>query len=225
MVPLTAEELAHDAAAAVAAGAGAVHVHPRGPDGFETLEPRYCDAAVSAIRRAVPRTPIGLTTITRAEPHPQRRVALVSAWTVPPDFVSLNLREDGTEELRAALEARGIAIEAGLWTLADAERFVAADWARRCARVLVEPLEQDPDAAVATARAIGRRVTDAGVRLPQLHHGRRDATWGVLRHAIAAGHDTRIGLEDALRLPDGAPARDNAQLVGLAVELAAAARG
>ena len=37
-VPLTAEELARDAAACVAAGAGALHFHPRDGDGKQTLE-------------------------------------------------------------------------------------------------------------------------------------------------------------------------------------------
>jgi uncharacterized protein (DUF849 family) len=38
--------------------------------------------------------------------------------------------------------------------------------------------------------------------------------------AAAAGHDTRIGLEDVLVLPDGETAAGNAELVAAAVELA-----
>jgi uncharacterized protein (DUF849 family) len=45
-------------------------------------------------------------------------------------------------------------------------------------------------------------------------------TWAVLRRAIAAGHDIRVGLEDTLVLDDGSPAAGNAELVAAAVALA-----
>jgi uncharacterized protein (DUF849 family) len=38
----------------------------------------------------------------------------------------------------------------------------------------------------------------------------------VLRQAVVLGRDTRIGLEDTLRLPDGSRAAGNAELVALA---------
>jgi uncharacterized protein (DUF849 family) len=49
-VPQTPAELAADAAAAVTAGAGAVHLHPRDPSGAETLDPAAVLAAVAAVR-------------------------------------------------------------------------------------------------------------------------------------------------------------------------------
>jgi len=39
-VPLSAAELARDAAACVAAGAGAIHLHPRDADARESVAPR-----------------------------------------------------------------------------------------------------------------------------------------------------------------------------------------
>jgi uncharacterized protein (DUF849 family) len=51
-VPLSPEELAADAGACVAAGAGAIHMHPRDPGGRETLEPQAIDAAARAVREA-----------------------------------------------------------------------------------------------------------------------------------------------------------------------------
>ena len=53
-VPLTAMEIAADAVAVRAAGAFAVHVHPRGRNGAPTMDAKACDAAVAAIRAAVP---------------------------------------------------------------------------------------------------------------------------------------------------------------------------
>src|SRR5262245_6267274 len=58
-VPLTPAELAASAVAAVAAGATAVHLHPRRADGGESLLPSHVAAAVTAVRQACPATPVG----------------------------------------------------------------------------------------------------------------------------------------------------------------------
>ena len=47
-VPVTPGQLAESAVASVAAGAEAVHMHPRGPDGRESLDATDIGAAVSA---------------------------------------------------------------------------------------------------------------------------------------------------------------------------------
>ena len=112
-VPLSPDEIARDAARAVAAGAAALHVHPRAADGSETLDPTICDAVVAAVRAVCPGIPIGLTTGIWIEPAPARRLELVTAWAVAPDFVSVNLSETGVPELCDRLLARSIGIEAG----------------------------------------------------------------------------------------------------------------
>jgi uncharacterized protein (DUF849 family) len=61
-LPVTPGQLGQDTAAAVAAGAAAAHVHPRGPDGRQTLAPGPCGHAVASIRAACPGIPVGLTT-------------------------------------------------------------------------------------------------------------------------------------------------------------------
>ena len=48
-LPLTPEELARDAAEVAEAGAVA-HVHPRGPDGLESLEPGHWPLLLAARR-------------------------------------------------------------------------------------------------------------------------------------------------------------------------------
>ena len=68
-MPQTAAELAADAAAARRAGAFAVHVHPRDTTGAQTLGARECDAAVAAIRSAVPGLPVGLSTAAFLRAH------------------------------------------------------------------------------------------------------------------------------------------------------------
>jgi uncharacterized protein (DUF849 family) len=57
------------------------------------------------------------------------------------------------------------------------------------------------------------------VRAPRLQHSDGAAGWPVLRDALARGHETRIGLEDVLVGPDGAPAAGNADLVAAALAL------
>jgi uncharacterized protein (DUF849 family) len=216
-VPFTPDDLARDAKAAVAAGAQALHVHPRDSSGRQTLGPHQCAAALVAIRGGAPKTPIGFTTIATIERDPKRRVALVRRWTERPDFVSVNWHEDGAAALATACVELGIGIEAGIWTVDDARRFVEFGFAPHCLRALVEPPEQRSADALLTAAEIVELLRPTG--LPLVVHGHERTTWPVLRWAVARGHGIRIGLEDTLELEGGRPAKDNAELVAAAVML------
>jgi uncharacterized protein (DUF849 family) len=210
-VPLTAAELAADAVAARRAGAFAVHVHPRDARGVQTLDATACDAAVAAIRAAVPRLPVGLSTAEAIDRDPFARAAAISVWRRPPDFVSVNLGELGWAGIvRAALHA-GIGVEAGLGSPSDADELTRSPFAHRLVRALVEV-----DGGVDEARAIAALVPEG---VPQLWHGYGERTWEVVVAGAASGHDVRVGLEDVLVLPDGRAAPDNAALVASAVEL------
>jgi uncharacterized protein (DUF849 family) len=220
-LPLSPDELAADAAAAAAAGAGAFHVHPRDTDGSEALDAPVVDTAVLAIRAACPGVPVGVSTGAWILPDPAARVAAIHAWTSGPDFASVNLSEDGHREVMAALRDAGIGIEAGVWTVEDVAALAASGFADALVRVLVEAEDADAATAVARAAAIDRALDRAGIGAPRLHHGAERATWAVLRRAVEAGHDVRVGLEDTLVLEDGTPAAGNAELVAAAVALAA----
>lgn len=220
-VPLTPADLARDAKAVVVAGAQALHVHPRDPSGKQTLGPHQCSAAIAAIREAVPKTPVGVTTIAAIERDPTRRVALIRKWAEKPDFVSVNWSEDGAAALATACVEREIGIEVGLWTVEDARRFVEFGFAPHCLRALVEPPEQRSADALASSEAIVDILRETG--LPLVVHGHERTTWPVLRWALAHGHGIRIGLEDTLELEGGRVAKDNAELVAAAVKLAGAA--
>ena len=210
-MPQSPAELAADTVAVRRAGAFAVHVHPRDSSGAETLRARECDAAVAAIRRAAPGLAVGLSTAETIDPDPFARAAAVSTWRERPDFVSVNLSELGWMGIvRAALHA-GIAVEAGLATPADAEQLAHSPFTHQVLRALVEV-----DGGAEDARAISELIPD---EIPQLWHGYEHRTWEVLRAGAAAGHDARAGLEDALTLPDGRVAADNAQLVAAALQL------
>jgi uncharacterized protein (DUF849 family) len=62
-------------------------------------------------------------------------------------------------------------------------------------------------------------VLAADSAAPVLLHGLDESCWPLLEHAGVRGVQTRIGLEDTLRLPDGSTAADNAALVSAAMRI------
>jgi uncharacterized protein (DUF849 family) len=215
-LPVTTEELAADARACVRGSAAAFHVHPRGPDGRESLAGAVVDRTVAAVRDASAR-PVGVGTGAWVEPDSERRSSLVSTWTEP-DYASVNLSERGADRVMRALLERGIGIEAGVWSVEDAERLAETGFAARLTRVLVEMVDGDPGAEE-TAREVDSALDRLGIDAPRLHHGQDESAWPVLRQAVSLGRDLRIGLEDCLFLPTGEIAPDNAALVRAAREV------
>jgi uncharacterized protein (DUF849 family) len=218
-IPRTPQELAEAARASVAAGADVVHLHAFDAAGRETLAAEPCGAALAAVREACPGIPVSLTTSAGIEPDAARRHALVASWTVLPDLVTANQGEEGIGELCRHLAGRGVGIEAGLLSTGDAQAFARSGLADVCVRALIEPLDPDPDAAVAHAAAMEDVLTQGGISLAQVHHGDGVASWAVSERAALRGHGIRTGLEDTTVLPDGQPAADNAALVRAAAAM------
>src|SRR4051794_35616018 len=190
-MPITAAELARDAKACAQAGAGAIHMHPRDSDGRESLDAAVIDATVREVRAACG-VPVGVSTGAWIEPDLERRLELIGAWSEP-DYASVNISEDGWQQVFRALRERGIGVEAGVWTPEDARALTESGLAGDVTRILVEPVEADPAGAVALVAAISDQLTG-----PILQHGDGDATWILVEDAIRRGFDTRIGLEDTL---------------------------
>lgn len=209
-VPVTPEQLAFEAKAAVLAGARMLHVHPRGADARESLVWSDIQAAVSAMRAACPGVPIGVSTRAPIEPDLDRRIDLLSAWTAGPDFASVNFHEQGAEQVADLLLTRGIGVEAGLFTPEAARKYAA--WGGEVVRVLVEAIpgvSPGPD-GVAAAQAILAEVP-AGQEL--VVHGENEWAWPVLTWAAREGYGLRAGFEDMLSGPDGQRVTSNADLV------------
>jgi uncharacterized protein (DUF849 family) len=215
-LPVTPDELAAAAVAAHQAGAQAVHMHPKTSDGKDSLEPDVVAAAVSAVRTAAPGLPLGVTTGFWALPDPGARRRAVEGWTVLPDFASLNWHEPGSPELADVLLGKGLGVEVGLFHLEAAAAWADSKMAKHCMRVMIE-LQAHEDVAVADAMLA--RIAEAGSPAPVLLHGLDESCWPLLEHAGACGTQTRIGMEDTLRLPDGSVTPDNAALVSAAVQL------
>ena len=217
-LPLTPEEIAADAASVAAAGAGAVHVHPKDDDGADTLDADRVADIVTAVRAAVPGLPVGVTTGAWALPDPDERAAAVRSWTVLPDFASVNWHEAGSAAVAAVLLERGVGVEAGLWHVDAVDAWLASPLRDRCFRVLLElPDGLDEARTGAEAELLLGRVAEQAAEV--LLHGEGSSCWPALRHAVRRGLATRIGLEDVLVLPDGTPAPDNAALVRAATRV------
>jgi uncharacterized protein (DUF849 family) len=224
-VPQTPAELAADAVAVVRMGAGAIHLHPRDGAGVEVLDAAAVLAAVGEVQAAVPGVPVGVTTgLWAAGGDSYKRLELVSGWSGPskPAFASVNMSEPGAAELAALLGELDIAVEAGVWTVADADTLAETGLADGALlRILIEPQDTSVEGAVALAAGIEAALDRHNFTAPRLHHGYGVATWQVLRAAIRLDRDIRVGLEDTVVLADGTPATSNAGLVAAAVALAA----
>lgn len=218
--PCSAAELASDAAAVIAAGASELHIHPRDAEGRETLDAAIVAEVLQAVRARVPGVPVGLSTHARIAPGGAGRLAAMRAWTESPDYVSVNLIEEDAPEVIALAMERGIGIEAGLWSAADAERLISLPQARQILRILIEINEQDEAEGLAVAADIRKLLAAASLDVPVLQHGLDDTKWPLYRDALLRGLDSRIGLEDGKYLPDGSEAADNAALIKAAFVMA-----
>ena len=202
-MPVTPEQLAAEALAAHRAGAKAVHMHPKTADGVDSLQPDIVGAAVEAVRHAAPGLPLGVTTGFWALPDPDERLRAVEAWTVLPDFASVNWHEPGSEPLARLLLSKGLGVEVGIFHAEAAASWAESDIAAHCMRVMVE---LGPDGDVATADDVLGEVLAAGSPAPVLLHGLRRkllAPSGTRRGARCAGTHRPGGHAAAARRLDG----------------------
>jgi len=219
-VPLTADDLARDAARVVALGVAELHVHPRDAQGLETLDPEATAAALAAIRRAAPGIPVGLTTREGIRGDARRGFSEMEAWQVLPDYVSVNLSEADASDVVDLMLAKNIGVEAGLATAADARKFVSLASAKDCLRILVEiDFEKTVANALALADEMIGIIKEKRIDLPILLHGFDETMWPLYRKSRTLGVDARLGFEDGLTLPDGRIAADNPAIIAAAREL------
>jgi uncharacterized protein (DUF849 family) len=222
-LPVTPYELARDARVMARYGVGSVHIHPRSPDGKETLDPMHVGDAVAAIRAAVSGIEVGLPAARWVVPDSRDRVQAVLAWgrlgVGMPDVVSVNVHDLGWREVCAAAHSVGMDIELGVWTVGDAVTLRSVGLPRGTRRLVAEPTE--PGMAVDEAIRIMRTLGRPGV--PVLAHGEDAGAWPVFDYAMEHHLDARIGLEDTLNGRDGWVAGGNADLIEMAMGVATAA--
>lgn len=225
-VPHLLEEVSEDAAAAIAAGANEFHAHVYADVDRESLEPIAVANWVTAIRSAAPGAFVGISTGAWIENNDARLLDYISRWTVLPDHASVNLGETAALDVIRALHARGVGIEAGLSTVADAIRLRESGLAPLVLRMLVEVDIQDLELAMGEADKIVEVLEALPSPKPILMHGFDNTAWPFLQRAIADNYSLRIGLEDTRVLPNGpATIRNNIELIRCAVFLLGQSRG
>jgi uncharacterized protein (DUF849 family) len=221
-LPVLARHLARDAREVAELGITSVHVHPRGPDSQETLDPLYVGDTVAAIRAQVPGMEIGVATGRWIQPDPRKRIEAVLAWghlgVGKPDVCSVNVHEKGWVDVCAAARSVGIGVELGVWTSGDAVTLRNTGLPPGTIRVLAESTVSDPETAVAEGVRILRAL--GSLPVPVLLHGEEAGAWNVLEYAMQRKLDTRIGFEDVLVTPRGWLATGNDHLVKLALKIA-----
>ncbi|MCF1503267.1 3-keto-5-aminohexanoate cleavage protein [Afifella sp. H1R] len=215
-LPLSADAMAQDGAACIAAGAAELHIHPRGQDRQESLV--AVGDTIRAVRRACPGTLIGVSTGAWITGDERRTRDEIAAWQELPDYASVNLADPDAPAVIALLQRMGVGVEAGLASVADAERFVALQERKRVFRILIEIEEQETEEADAVATGIVQVLEAADVHRPLLLHGFDATVWHFVERAFAMNVSTRVGLEDGCTLPNGDIADGNASLVSQAME-------
>ena len=212
-VPTSPLELAADAIAVRDAGADELHIHVRASDSTETLEPSAVAETLTAIRKAVPGMPVGIGTGAWISLGGRLRHRHIKGWTERPDYASVNLNEGDAPDVIDLLIMQGVGVEAGLWNTQDAMRFVSEVSFRKCLRVLVEMTSGNPEEALKEARGMFAILDRAKCDLLVLLHGEGGSVWECVAEAWRLGASSRVGFEDGLRLPNGAFAANNAELV------------
>jgi uncharacterized protein (DUF849 family) len=225
-MPVSADELAAELRACFQAGASGVHLHVRDQAGAETLDPQAVNDTCLRVREVAgelgAQVEIGLTTGAWIVPDLGERIAMIREWEGV-DCATVNLSEPGFDEVMAAMLDVGIGIDVGLWAPVEMDRLLRSGLLPQAQRVSIELDPGEPYFLTGEPAELARQVNDlldgAGSACPRLTHGMNDWTWPLVRDAFRRGHDTRVGFEDSVLLPDGARAENNAQLVKAAVAL------
>lgn len=216
-LPLTPEAIAADAALCVAAGAAELHIHPRAQDGRESLF--AVGSTVAAVRRACPGTLVGVSTGAWIEGNEEQTREAIRSWDFLPDYASVNLSETDAPGVMRLLRERGVGVEAGLASAADAERLASVTGDESIFRVLIEVEQQDVAQAERAMTAIVEILTHAGIMRSVLLHGFDSTVWHFVSLARRRLWSARVGLEDGKHLPNGDLAPDNSAMVAAAVKL------
>ncbi|WP_305783943.1 3-keto-5-aminohexanoate cleavage protein [Symbioplanes lichenis] len=221
-MPVALDEVLAELRECFAAGATGVHLHVRDEEGAETLDPAAVNETCRRVRELGFDVEIGLTTGAWIVPDLGERVAMIREWEGV-DCATVNLSEDGFERVMQAMLDRGIGIDVGLWAPVELARIVDSGFLPHAQRISIELDPGEPYFLTGEPAAIAQSINDAldaaGSTCPRLTHGMNDWTWPLVRDAFRRGHDTRVGFEDSVLLPDGSTARSNADLVRAAVEL------
>lgn len=223
-LPVTAAELAADAAALREAGVSVLHLHVRDDDARHTLDPGKYREAIAAIRGAVSEDLV-LQVTTEAVGMYTAAEQMAVVRDLEPEAVSLALKElcptdadaPAFAEFCAWMRDKSIWPQYILYSVADVERFERLRTQGVFAESAPFALFVLGDYSAALAGEIGD--------LEELLAAAEPGAWpwavccfgpnenAVMRRALDLGGHVRIGFENNVLLADGTPAPDNAALI------------
>ena len=154
-VPITVEEYAAEIGQFLQLGIKHFHIHFRDAGGKESLEQEVVLPQFLALKKRFPNCQIGIGSPLQNGMTAAKRQKAIAAWTWRPDYISVNVCEEGSCALSKTLQQLQVPIEYGIFTLADAEEFVARQYSQSAFRVLIEVSgEATDEATVEKAAAI-----------------------------------------------------------------------
>ena len=230
-LPISPSELAAEAKACVAEGASMIHLHVRDEEGTHTLDvPRYRDA-ISAIRDEVgDNIVIQVTSEAVGIYNADQQMEMVVG--LKPEAVSLAIREivpEGREEKAAAFFAE-------MQALHIVPQFIlySAEDLHRCDALIRDAIIpfSNPFLQLVLGRYAAGQQSHPRDLIPFVEALDPKRHWSVcafgpLEHAaascaLAMGGHVRVGFENNMMLKSGSIAKDNAELVRQAREVAEA---
>jgi len=234
-LPVTAEELAEEAAKCREAGASVIHLHVRRDDGTPTQDRGLFQKALEAIRRrtdVIIQTStggaVGMSADERAQPLD---------CTPPPDMASLNAGSMNfgddvflnpfplVRDFARRMRAKGIAYELECYDVGHVEA---------CLRLAEEGVIEIPahfDFVMGVRGGIQATEDNLVFMVSKLPRGCTFNVAGIGRHqlpmaelSLRMGGHARCGLEDNIYLSKGVLAKGSSELVAKVAELARSAR-
>lgn len=219
-LPTTFEEYKKEIDWFQAHGLHDFHIHFRDPEGFDTLQQKYVEPQWEALKTACPGCRIGIGSPLLFGRTHEKRMEEISAWTWKPDYISLNIPEEGSDELAQLLIQKNVPIEYSCFTIDDALAFEKQGYASSTFRVLVEVSgEENGQRTVDKAVQIYQYLHDRYPDLEYVIHGEDIYTWDVIRYAKAFGLNWRIGMEDITCDEHGRELTSNVALYQHALEV------
>jgi len=224
-LPVTVQEIADTAVTCFDAGADMLHLHVRRSDGRHSLDVGQYREAIAAVAETAPNLAIQITTEAAEIYDVPDQLACLRQ--LAPRAASVSVREMARDEATAkrlyvhAAEA-GTDIQHILYSADDIA--LLRTWTETG---IV------PKSMRSVLFVLGQYIPPVAGRpsdlLPFLSAAEKlDLSWSICafgrnelacaRAALQAGGNVRVGFENNTRLPDGRPARDNAELVALTVK-------
>mgnify|MGYP001039430815 CR=1 FL=1 len=225
-LPITIQETAQSAHACFLAGADILHLHIRTKNGSHSLDPGHYKEAICAVNETVPEMPIQITTESASIFDVETQFYCLK--NVVPAAASISIREMArntslAKQVYKFCTEANTTVQHILYSPNDVA--LLADWLGK---------GWVPHHMNSVIYVLGRYQPQVLARPEQLSAFLYASKYLSLDWAICAfgqhelacaklalqlGGDIRIGFENNTLLPDGSPAKDNAQTVALAAAL------